>query len=303
MNRHGELRTGWRMALFVVLFAFLSGLFLGLLLVLQLIRHSALSSGGVVLAALGASWIMVRFVNRKPLGAIGLFLHPRMGYELGMGLLLGFVMMAGIFLVELLLGYVSVVQRQLSVAEALGAVGSLGLEFTLAGTLEELLFRGYLFQTLLQGIGFLPATLLVSGLFALAHGFNPGITWMASLNIFLAGVWLSVAYMKTRSLWLPIALHVGWNFSQSALFSFPTSGIVFADRTLFVLEQGGPAWVTGGGFGPEGGVVGTVAILLCSWHILKSRRYGAPEGLITLDSLEDLLPAQVGGAGANGGQA
>ena len=291
------------MALFALLFGVLTGALLVVLFLLQLLRNSAAHQVAILLAALGASWIMTKFVNRKPLGSIGIFLHPRMPYELGMGLLLGFVMMAGIFLFELALGYVSLVQRQPSLPGALASMGSLGVEFTLAGSIEEFLFRGYLFQTCLQGVGFLPATLLFSGSFALAHVFNPEFGWLASFNIFLAGVWLSVAYMRTRSLWFPIALHIGWNFSQSAIFSFPTSGLSFADRTLFLLEQSGPVWVTGGAFGPEAGVVGTVAILLCTWHILKSRRYTSPEGVITLDSLEDLLPAAVEGGPADGGRA
>jgi membrane protease YdiL (CAAX protease family) len=290
------------MALFVVILSAFSAVLLGVFLLLHLAGQSAAAQGAIVLAALGASWVMTRVVNRKPLGSIGLFFHPRMLYETVMGLLLGFVMMAAIFLAEFALGYLSVVQRQPGISEALGGLGSLAVEFTLAGAAEELIFRGYLFQTCLQGIGFLPATLVFSGLFALAHGFNPGITWLAAFNIFLAGIWLSVAYMKTRSLWLPIALHVGWNFSQSAIFSFPTSGIDFSGRTLFILVQGGPLWLTGGTFGPEAGAMGTVAILLCTWHILKSPRYAAPEGIITLDSLEDLLPAGAGGDGSGGGQ-
>lgn len=300
-NRHGELRTGWRIALFCVIFTAVGGLLLGVIFLFGAHR-SALSQGAVVLAALVAGWMMTRFVNQKPPGAIGLFLHPRLFSDLGAGLLLGFLMMAGIFCVELAAGFVSVVERQPTLGAASAGLGSLAVDFTLAGTLEELLFRGYPFQTLMQGIGFLPASLLVSGLFALAHGFNPGMTWLASFNIFLAGLWLSVAYMRTRSLWFPIALHIGWNFSQSAIFSFPTSGIDFSARALFVLEQHGPDWLTGGGFGPEGGLVATLALLLGMWHILKSRRYEAPEGVITLDSLEDLLPGGPGGNGADGGR-
>ena len=301
VDRHGELRTGWRIALFGVIFTVVAALLLGIIFLLDA-RQGALSQGAVVLAALVAGWMMTRLVNRKPPGAIGLFLHPRLFSDLGTGLLLGFLMMAGIFCFELAAGFVSVVGRQPTVGAAVAELGTLAVDFSLAGTLEELLFRGYPFQTLMQGVGFLPASLLVSGLFALAHGFNPGITWLASFNIFLAGLWLSVAYMRSRSLWFPIALHIGWNFSQSAIFSFPTSGIDFSSRALFVLEQRGPDWLTGGAFGPEGGLVATVALLLGTWHILKSRRYEAPEGVITLDSLEDLLPAGPGGNGADGGR-
>jgi len=301
LNRHGDLRIVWRLVAFLIVTSILAVVLLLPLLLLHPAGGTVLAEGLLVAAILGGSWIMTRFVNRKPLGAIGLFIHPRMLYEVGMGLLLGFLMMAGIFACELLLGYVSVVERQPDLVEALGGIGSLGVEFTLAAALEELLFRGYFFQTLLQGIGLLPAALVMSVLFALAHGFNPEISWLGGFNIFLAGLWLSVAYAKTRSLWLPIALHLGWNFSQSAIFSFPTSGLDFSGRVPFVLQQTGPAWVTGGAFGPEAGVVGTVAMLLCTWHLLKSRRYKAPEGMITLDSLEDLLPQESGGNGRGGG--
>ena len=94
---------------------------------------------------------------------------------------------------------------------------------------------------------------------------------------------------STRSLWLPFGLHWGWNFSLTTLFSLPTSGMGFPDRQLFMLEQSGPGWLTGGAFGPEGGALATVALVACPWHILKSKLYAAPEGIITLDSLEDLV--------------
>jgi hypothetical protein len=100
--------------------------------------------------------------------------------------------------------------------------------------------------------------------------------------------------MKTRSLWLPSALHVAWNFAQTGVYGFPTSGYAFADRTLLLVGQTGPGWLTGGGFGPEGGILGTVALLAGNWYVLKSRLLTAPEGIITLDSLEDILPMPSG---------
>jgi uncharacterized protein len=162
--------------------------------------------------------------------------------------------------------------------------------FGFAAALEELLFRGYMFQTLAQGITLFPAMILFSALFAVAHASNPSASLLSSVNVFLAGVWLSFAYIKTRSLWLPIGLHWSWNFSQTTVFGFPTSGISFADRRLLNQVVTGPDWITGGGFGPEGGVLATAALVAGTWYLLKSRRISVPEGIVTLDSLEDVLP-------------
>jgi membrane protease YdiL (CAAX protease family) len=206
-----------------------------------------------------------------------------------MGFLLGFLMVAGVFLVEYWLGYVEIARRELAVGDALIVAGSSLSLFALAALAEEVLFRGYIFQTTIQAITFLPAMILFSTLFALAHWGNPNVSAGGLVNIAIAGVWLSFAYMKTRSLWLPFGLHWGWNFSLTTLFSFPTSGMTHPNRQLFVLDQSGPEWLTGGAFGPEGGVLATLALVLCTWHILKSKMYAAPEGIITLDSLEDLV--------------
>jgi hypothetical protein len=76
------------------------------------------------------------------------------------------------------------------------------------------------------------------------------------------------------------------------VFSFPTSGIEFADRKLFSMEVTGPDWLTGGAFGPEGSVLATLALATCTWYVLKAPAFSAIEGIITLDSIEDLVPGR-----------
>jgi hypothetical protein len=92
-------------------------------------------------------------------------------------------------------------------------------------------------------------------------------------------------------------LHFAWNFTQTTIYAFPTSGLAFEDRKLWVLEQTGPDWITGGAFGPEGGLLATLALLLGTWYVLKSRHLVVQEGIITLDSLEDILPPVQDGEG------
>lgn len=289
INRYAELRVGWRLLSFLAVFiAFL--FVLGTPLRMLGVSNDLAGRIVTLVAVVVASYLITRFVNKKPFASIGLSLHPNTFREFGAGCLLGFLMISGIFVVELMAGYIHVVWRGYSVLECAKVLAGSLMVFAVAAFLEEMLFRGYAFQTLIQWVTFLPAVVAFSLLFAYAHYFNPNVTLLSLVNVGLAGIWLSIAYMKTRSLWLPFGLHVSWNFAQTSLYSFPTSGGSFEGQTLSDLIQTGPEWVTGGTFGPEGGMLATLALLVCTWYILKSPYLRAPEGIITLDSVEDLLP-------------
>lgn len=249
-------------------------------------------TGWCVLLAAGliGSFLMTRFVNHKPFAAIGFNLHAGMFREAGIGILLGVLMMSGIFAVEYLLGAVEIHLVEASWTGMVWIVVSSMALFGVQSLAEEVLFRGYLFQSLIQGMSFLPAMLAMAALFAAGHAWNPNVSAPAMINIALASVWLSFAYMHTRGLWLPFGLHFAWNFSQTTLFGFHTSGGAFPGYSLMTNVQEGPGWLTGGAFGPEGGVLATLALLVSTAYILKARYLRAPEGIITLDSVEDLLP-------------
>jgi hypothetical protein len=250
---------------------------------------SVLENVVILIAALGATVLMTRTVNRKPVAAAGLGLHHATLRDLGAGALLGFLMMTGIYLLEIGLGFGVTTGRGLSTGDALWVVAG-GFGWFAAGALgEELLFRGYPFQTLIQAVTFLPATLIMAGVFAAAHAQNPHMTVLSALNVALAGVLFSIAYMKTRSLWLPFGIHWAWNFCQTTLYGFPGSGLAPGSHALVITEATGPAWITGGAFGPEGGILSTLALMIATWYVLKAAYLAAPEGIITLDSVEDLL--------------
>ncbi len=289
INRYGELRVGWRLLSFLLLVSTIVFGVGALLRMLGLLND--LAGRIVVLAAtLGASYVMTRFVNKKPFGAIGLSLHPRMFREFGVGCLLGFLMISGVFLVELMAGYVRLEWREYTILTCVKVLSLSFMFFAVAAFLEEVIFRGYAFQTLIQWITFLPATLVFSLLFAYAHFANPNVTALSLLNVALAGAWLSIAYMKTRGLWLPFGLHLAWNFCQTSVYSFPTSGGAFEGQKLADLVQSGPEWITGGKFGPEGGILATIALVVCTWYVLKSTYLNSPPGIVTLDSIEDIMP-------------
>ena len=127
------------------------------------------------------------------------------------------------------------------------------------GVLEETLFRGLLFRLVEERLGSWIALLISAALFALAHGLNPGVTVVAIVSIFMAGILLAAAYMYTRSLWFVMGLHFAWNFTEGGIFATPVSG----GRAEGIVEVhfSGPDLLTGGAFGAEGSLT---AVVVCA---------------------------------------
>jgi len=138
---------------------------------------------------------------------------------------------------------------------------------------EEILMRGAVFRLLEEGFGTLIAVVLSGGLFGLLHAGNPGATVVSSLAIALeAGVLLAAAFAVTRSLWLPIGLHFGWNFTEGGIFGEAVSG--GASKGLIHAPLSGPDALTGGQFGPEASIVAVSVSLVAAlvMLVLAARR-------------------------------
>jgi uncharacterized protein len=129
----------------------------------------------------------------------------------------------------------------------------------LSGVCEELLFRGGVFRITEDMFGTTAALLISAGFFGLVHLGNPHATLLAGIAIAVeAGVLLGAAYAATRNLWLPIGIHIGWNFAEGGIFGAAVSGGM-GGHGLFKIPLAGPDWLTGGEFGPEASVV-TIAV-------------------------------------------
>lgn len=126
---------------------------------------------------------------------------------------------------------------------------------------EELMFRGYPFQRLVEAAGPVIALLVMSLLFAFAHKGNPHASKVAMVNTFAIGALLCAAYLRTGSLWMPWGIHFAWNTALGLVFGLPVSGLTeFA--VILRMRATGPSWVTGGAYGIEGSMVGTMVIVL-----------------------------------------
>jgi uncharacterized protein len=144
-----------------------------------------------------------------------------------------------------------------------------GLLFALlTATVEEIVFRGLLFRLSEKLLGTCGALALTSTLFGAGHFFNPGATVGSSIAIALeAGVLLGAAYALTRRLWLPIGLHLGWNFTEGSIFGMSVSGGTMKG-SLIVGTLHGRNLLTGGAFGPEASIVAVVVCLAVALFLL-----------------------------------
>ena len=241
--------------------------------------------GLVVLLA--AFKVMTAVFERRPLGSMGLAFHSRWWKELGWGIVLGAAMLCFAVLLEWEGGFVHFAFTPHPML--LAGSFSFGL-FVVAAAKEEVIFRGYAFQRLVEAITPVGAIAVTSALFGLAHFTNPHRTWISTLNTALVGIPFCVAYLRTRSLWLPIGMHFIWNFLQGFCFGLPVSGLAFSATVLTARVQG-PAWLTGGNYGPEGGLLATPSILLGIAYLTFSKRIYTTGDMKAL-ALDSVAPPQ-----------
>jgi membrane protease YdiL (CAAX protease family) len=225
-----------------------------------------LVSASTALATATAIYLMHRFFHGPALLDLGIRPRPGWTVDVVVGLLLGPVMFFVILLVLVAAAWASVSDGTLSAAGLLMAF----VTFTFVAFSEEAFSRGWVLQVIERGYSTRVAVIVSAGLFALLHAFNPGFGITALIGLFLAGLLLAWAYLATRQLWLPLALHLSWNFSEGPLFGFPVSGL--PAEGLLTITPTGPDVVTGGSFGPEAGLVVIVGIGLAALVILGLAR-------------------------------
>jgi membrane protease YdiL (CAAX protease family) len=219
----------------------------------------------IVCGLLLATWVVGRKLLRRSWQEMG-WGSPAVK-QLGRGIVVGGLMATLAIGLTLLSGARLAVES--NAGAYLGAALPIALWLLAAALGEELAFRGFPLGRFAAAVGPMAATLVFSLGFAVAHWGNPSIRAFGFVNIALAGVWLSVAFF-TSGMPLAWGLHVGWNAMLALGFDAPVSGLV--------LHVPGPeytigrwAWLDGGAFGPEGGLVATIAIVCGIAYLMKAR--------------------------------
>lgn len=225
-----------------------------------------------LLWTLTLTWAFRRWLDKAPFRDLG-FARGAFWKEAAIGLGIGLASMIVVLLIQLVLRWASLTLA--AGAAAPGALASTALALLPAAATEEIVFRGYVLQTLESWRGWRLGVIVSSILFGLAHAVNPHVGLLALTNIAAAGVVFCLAYRLTRRLWLPVAYHFMWNYAQGPVFGFPVSGMDFGAAAQTTVT--GPALWTGGAFGPEGGLLVTLVLVVTGlglWSVIKSRHGG-----------------------------
>jgi membrane protease YdiL (CAAX protease family) len=258
LNAEG-LRAGWRLLMYLV---FVAILFFALKTISMQFWKSTpgvFSYGTIFLSELigfvsvfGAA-VAMSFIEHRAIGVYGLPVSGAFGKLFWQGCLLGIVE------ISLLMGLISAFHGYsfgplaLHGPEILRWAVLWALCLLFVGLFEELLFRGYSLFTLVSGIGFWPAAILLSLLFAAVHLQNSGEGLIGVAAVFVVGMLWCFTVRRTGSLWFAVGMHAAFDFGETFLYSVPDSGMLLPGHLSNATMQG-PAWLTGGSVGPEASV-------------------------------------------------
>ena len=301
INDFGRLRSGWRLLLYI--FAFIAATFL-ITIALRTVYAVVVAAAppvphsdfvfeiiyriGLLAAALVAGYFCARLLEELPWRSLGLTLHQGWFKDLIIGSVIGLAaLVVAVAIAMTASGLRFSLGNAAPLAVSRSMLGSAALLFV-AALAEEAMFRGYGLQTLSRAKLASLGVLLTSVPFALVHLSNPNVVPVVTfLNTALAGVWLAAAYLRTRSLWLPLGVHWSWNWAMGWIFGIPISGIHLVSNPLLNANDAGPSWLTGGSYGLEGGVACTIALALSTVFLWRTSLVSATPELKKLTSEEN----------------
>jgi uncharacterized protein len=279
------LRAGWRVLMFVALFAVLLG---GFVLIRaggpgafrehyrnqnqSQITITPLLMGGseaITLLFLCIAALAMGKLEHRKFGEYGLPPRLALRKDFWVGSLTGFLAISGTLLTMFLLRGFRVNGLAIHGTAILSSLFGWAIAFLLVGLVEEFLFRGYIQYTLTSGIGFWPAAFVMSGLFGLGHFFNSHENAVGSETVVLFGLLLCLFLRRTGNLWCAVGFHLGYDWGQM-FYGVPDSGIV-PYHSLLDSTLSGPQWVTGGMVGPEASFLTPLALLVVA--LIFSRYY------------------------------
>lgn len=259
-----QKKGGIILPFFILIFLILIGqLILIPFLLLGVIKISMLENGLFNLFANSISIILViiycRFIEKRTLPSLGI---TKKCFHINylIGALIGLVMISSTFLINFLLGSISVTINPNGINWAFIILSLFG--YMIQGFNEELLCRGFLMNAIASKKGPLAGILLNSLFFGALHLSNPGVTILSFVNITLVGILFSLIFYKTNNLWVVGAMHSIWNFFLGPIFGVEVSGLSTFSSVFRSIPIEGKALFNGGSFGFEGGLVATIVMII-----------------------------------------
>jgi membrane protease YdiL (CAAX protease family) len=259
-----RLRAGWRLVLQTLLILVFGAIFGAIAILLGIVDLGSI--WGQVLnffIVTSSVYVARRWLDKRSFESLGLKIDQHTALDLLAGIGITFVQMGFIYAVMLGLGWLTFEGFAWEfdpINVVIMGVLTFFVMFIFVGWNEELLSRGYHLQTIASGLNLFWGVIISSAIFGLLHLGNPNATWVSAAGIFFAGVYLAYGYIRTKQLWLPIGLHIGWNFFEGVVFGFPVSGLDIYALTRITVH--GPELWTGGAFGPEAGLIVLPSLVL-----------------------------------------
>ncbi len=263
------------MLAFVILFAILQLAALGLLadpltwLVSRTGQRVRIDEVLILVAALAATGIMLRSVDVRPWRDVGLAPSAARASLVGKGWCIGFAAIGAACGALLAVGWLRIAPSE--PGSSFAAAVRITIVLVPAALAEEVLCRGYLLTVIRERIGTRGAVGATSLAFGALHVSNPGWTIASVAIVALAGVFLAAVRVAYDSLYAAWAAHVAWNWVMAVPLHAPVSGLRFESPDYRTVSAG-PAWVTGGAWGPEGGLAAAIAMLACLFFLYARRR-------------------------------
>ncbi|HWB85532.1 MAG TPA: type II CAAX endopeptidase family protein [Bryobacteraceae bacterium] len=264
-SRRDPARLAIQVGLYIVLYfvaAFLSGpvlLWLGGYLL-------GITAAGLI-SAVFTNWLMVRIFENRRLADVGLWANRAGADNLALGIIGGAGAACLVLAPALLVGAAHFAATPTEQPSA-GAIVFTMIMLLAGAAGEEMFFRGYGFQILLERCGDWATIIPVGIVFALLHGGNPNATWFGIANTAGFGILFGYAYLRSRDLWLPIGLHFGWNFTLP-LFGVNVSGLKMKITGHDMVWSAGKLW-SGGDYGPEASILTSLVMVALFFYIWRA---------------------------------
>jgi membrane protease YdiL (CAAX protease family) len=286
------LRAGWRLLIFVAMLALLAFFTQEIVRRLGPGAGPRMPTGYLVpvifsfselipfLVVLFLCWIMSRIEGRK-VGAYGLPLRRTAFSRFWTGYVFwGFLPLSILLLIMRGLSVFYFGNLALHGGQILIWAVLWGLMFLMVGLFEEFLFRGYALHTLAEGIGFWPAAIIITAVFARAHMGNSGETHVGVIATGFFALFAAATLWRTGNLWLAVGAHAGWDWGQTFFYGVNDSGL-HAPGHLFNSHPAGPDWLSGGSVGPEGSALTLIlwGLMMVVFLLLYRKKHEAAPGV------------------------
>ena len=257
-NNYGELRSGWALTMVIALMV--------VVMIMAQLSPAKESDSGLDIAinflyggiTIGAGLLLFKALYGKGPRQLGIIAENAWG-EFLHGTIMGIISMLAILFVLLLTNQAHIVSINFSTLFSVSIVIEL-CSLSIFAFSEELLVRGFMMTAMKTTRNKYAVLFLPAGLFSLIHLLNPGFTFLSFVNTVLAGLLFAYLFVKSGKLWLPTGFHIMWNFMQGDIFGMNVSGN--ESDAVFQTQMGSNAMLTGGEYGPEGGLVVTVVLTI-----------------------------------------